>query len=375
MKPYVEFKGKNVEQAVQNACKELNVSKGELKYDVISSGSSGIFGLVGVKKAVIRVAAKEVEKAGEKAGGGRSKDSASESVMSLVDEAFSGGRAKKKEPRKPAPKKPAPRRSNGRKPAPKKPSPWLAEPTRPEEDDAPVEEAVVETVVETGVDADVEVVETARKDLPVAETAPEAEEDVEDKAEDKAEAPAEPETPPEPREYPQESLDDGMEALKRIVGLISDDTVITIETDHERVLYNIEGGNSAVLIGKRGQTLEAIQYLVDKIVNKKSEERIRVQIDVEGYLETRKESLESLALRLAEKAKKTGRPSTISQMTAHDRRIVHLALREDKGVRTQSMGDGYYRRLVIFPRKSSYRKKRNGNRPRQNSNANANSKA
>ena len=76
-------------------------------------------------------------------------------------------------------------------------------------------------------------------------------------------------------------------------------------------------------------------------------------MDIEGYMETRKENLQHLAYKMADKAKKTGRPATINQMSAQDRRIVHLALKDDNKVRTQSMGDGYYRRLVIFPKKKN----------------------
>jgi len=123
-------------------------------------------------------------------------------------------------------------------------------------------------------------------------------------------------------------------------------------------VFNVVGGNAGVLIGKRGQNLEAIQYLIDKIVNKKSEKRIRLQVDVEGYIKARKENLTKLAEKLAEKTKKTGRPSTIGQISAQDRRTVHLTLKSDKEVRTQSIGDGYYRKLVIFPRKSNYKRKR-----------------
>ena len=116
-----------------------------------------------------------------------------------------------------------------------------------------------------------------------------------------------------------------------------------------------------MLIGKRGQTLEAIQYLVEKIVNKRIEARVRLQIDVEGYMETRRTNLQRLAERLAEKSKRTGKPVTIGQMNAQDRRVVHLTLKDDNGVRTQSMGDGYYRKLVIFPRKSFSQKKNANN--------------
>ena len=103
---------------------------------------------------------------------------------------------------------------------------------------------------------------------------------------------------------------------------------ISVKKTAERIFFNIKDGNAGVLIGKRGQTLEAIHYLVEKILNKKTESHVRIQIDVEGYLETRKSSLTRLAERLAQKSKKTGKPMTIGQMNAHDRRIVHLALKE-----------------------------------------------
>lgn len=273
MKPFVEFEGKNIDEAVENACRELKIKKEDLKYDVISSGSSGIFGLVGVKKAKIRVRrplqapSVSEEKKIPTSEVDKELDLSSAGVKSLVDEAF-------KEP---------------------------------------------------------------------------ATEKIQEKVQEK-----------EAVLIPEGPVNLGKEALQQMVDLITTDATVTVELNSERVLYNISGGNSAVLIGKRGQTLEAMQYLIDKIVNKQSDARIRVQIDVEGYLESRKESLKSLAIRLAEKTKRTGKPSTISQMTAHDRRIVHLELKDDKGVRTQSIGDGYYRRLVIFPKKGGFRKKKQG---------------
>ena len=83
-------------------------------------------------------------------------------------------------------------------------------------------------------------------------------------------------------------------------------------------------------------------------------------MDVEGYLQNRRERLESLALRFSEKVKKTGRPLTAGQFNAHDRRIIHIALKEDRDVRTHSVGEGYYRKLKIYPKKKR-RKKSNQN--------------
>ncbi len=162
-----------------------------------------------------------------------------------------------------------------------------------------------------------------------------------------------------PVDVTPESVELGREALQKMADLITDDAVVEAETDQDRLTLKIEGGNAGILIGRKGQTLDAMQFLTDKIINRKSEARVRVKVDIEGYMETRKENLRHLAHKMAEKAKKTGRPATINQMSAQDRRIVHLALKDDNRVRTQSMGDGYYRRLVIFPKKkNSFRGKK-----------------
>jgi spoIIIJ-associated protein len=172
---------------------------------------------------------------------------------------------------------------------------------------------------------------------------------------------AEPKTfeTPEPVDVSDASIALGIEALQKMADLITDDAKVTAATESDRLTLRIEGGNAGILIGRKGQTLDAMQFLTDKIINRKSEARVRVKVDIEGYMETRKSNLKHLAYKMADKAKKTGRPATINQMSAQDRRIVHLALKDDTAVRTQSMGDGYYRRLVIFPKKkNSFRGKR-----------------
>jgi len=156
------------------------------------------------------------------------------------------------------------------------------------------------------------------------------------------------------------TISEGKEALKKIISYITEETKIETVKLKKGLKFSVSGGDSALLIGKRGQTLEAIQYIVEKIVNKKRAERIKIIVDVEGYLESRKENLEKLANRLAEKAKKVGKPMTIEQMNSHDRRIVHLLLKKNNYVRTQSIGEGHYRKLMIFPkkRKTNPKKKR-----------------
>ena len=168
---------------------------------------------------------------------------------------------------------------------------------------------------------------------------------------------------PEPVDVSEESITLGKQALQRMADLITDDAKVSAKTQADRLTLSIEGGNTGILIGRKGQTLDAMQFLTDKIINRKSEARVRVKVDIEGYMETRKSNLKHLAYKMADKAKKTGRPATINQMSAQDRRIVHLALKDDNKVRTQSMGDGYYRRLVIFPKKkNSFRGKRRSKR-------------
>jgi len=151
--------------------------------------------------------------------------------------------------------------------------------------------------------------------------------------------------------FPDSPADLGRDILQRIVDTITDDASITINEDSHRIHFNIVGGNPAVLIGKRGQTLEAIQSLVEKILNKHNQNRIRIQIDVEGYLETRKENMEKMATKLAEKSKRIGKPISLKQMSAYERRIIHLALKNDTTVQTRSRGEGPMRKLVIFPNK------------------------
>jgi len=151
------------------------------------------------------------------------------------------------------------------------------------------------------------------------------------------------------REASEESKALGLTVLERIAQLISKDAKVSAREDSDGLLFEIESPDAAVLIGKRGQTLEAIQYLTEKIINKHSEGRVHVQVDIEGYLKKRRDSLEGLASRMTEKALRTGKPATIGQMSAYERKIVHLKLKDDSRVRTQSKGDGFLRKLVIFP--------------------------
>lgn len=132
----------------------------------------------------------------------------------------------------------------------------------------------------------------------------------------------------------------GMEAtVQQKASAQGDETVIEVHTD-----------NSGLLIGRKGQTLEALQYLVTRIAGERQgSEGPHIIIDVENYRERRRRSLEDMALRLGEKAKRQRKAVTVDALSAADRRIIHAALQDDPWVSTKSLGQGAYRRLLIIP--------------------------
>jgi spoIIIJ-associated protein len=119
--------------------------------------------------------------------------------------------------------------------------------------------------------------------------------------------------------------------------------------DPGTILLEVSGDSSGLLIGRRGQTLEALEYMLNRIVGRDGDVAARVTIDVERYRERRREYLETLAHRLADKARQTRRPVTLNPMSPRDRRIVHLALQGNASVVTRSQGEGHFRKLLILP--------------------------
>jgi spoIIIJ-associated protein len=118
----------------------------------------------------------------------------------------------------------------------------------------------------------------------------------------------------------------------------------------DEVILEIHAENSGLLIGRKGQTLEALQYLVTRIVGERpGSEGPHVVVDIEHYLERRRKTLEDMALRLGEKAKRQRKTVTVDALSAADRRIIHAALQDDPWVTTKSLGQGSYRRLLIIP--------------------------
>jgi spoIIIJ-associated protein len=141
--------------------------------------------------------------------------------------------------------------------------------------------------------------------------------------------------------------------LQDLLRLLGVEAEVELRDEPERILLSIKSDGSGLLIGRKGETLDALEYLITKMVHKGAEDKKRIVLDTENYRSRREESLVTLAHRLAEKARKLGRPVTISPMNAHDRRIIHLALQDDKTLRTRSTGTGLYRKVVISSEKKS----------------------
>ena len=126
----------------------------------------------------------------------------------------------------------------------------------------------------------------------------------------------------------------------------------TIFNEEEKTLVvNLTGDEMGVLIGKRGQTLDSLQYLVSLVVNKKSTDFIRVKVDTENYRDRRKDTLESLAKNIAYRVKRTKKSVSLEPMNPYERRIIHSALQNDKYVSTHSEGDEPFRRVVVTLKK------------------------
>jgi spoIIIJ-associated protein len=225
-----EFEGKTTEEAIQNAARELNLPVEELSVDVIEPGSAGIFGLVGGRKAKIKVTLKtpsELEEEGE---------------------------------------------------------------------------------------------------------------------EEKQE-------PGERREEPQENdVNFAKRTLEEILALIPVEATVAASRGEGRITLKVQGDRSGLLIGRKGNTLDALQFLVNKIVSKALDKKIDVVIDSENYRRRREDSLTQLALKMGDKAKRIKKPVTTNPMNPHDRRLIHLALKDDEHLETRSRGEGLLKRVVIIPK-------------------------
>ena len=147
--------------------------------------------------------------------------------------------------------------------------------------------------------------------------------------------------------------DTAKDFLKDVFEAMNLAVVVNVKYDEANNSMDIDlsGDEMGVLIGKRGQTLDSLQYLVSLVVNKNVDNYIRVKVDTENYRQRRKETLENLAKNIAYKVKRTKRPVSLEPMNPYERRIIHSALQNDKYVTTHSEGDEPFRHVVVVLKK------------------------
>ena len=147
--------------------------------------------------------------------------------------------------------------------------------------------------------------------------------------------------------------------LAGILERMNIDAPVSLEIREDVIALNIRGDGGGLIIGKRGQNLDALQYIVNKAANRSGEEKKMIVIDTEAYRQRREDALASLAERLGQKVKKTRKAVTVSHMNAHDRRIIHLTLQGDSSLVTKSRGEGEYRKIIIMPARKEREKTEN----------------
>lgn len=158
--------------------------------------------------------------------------------------------------------------------------------------------------------------------------------------------------------------DDAKNFLSDIFSAMNLDVDIDVKTDEQKnISIDLSGDNMGIVIGKRGDTLDSLQYLTSLVVNQRSEDYIKVSIDTENYREKRTEALLALSTRLADKVTRTGKKFTLEPMNPYERRVIHSNLQDSETVTTYSVGSEPYRKVVIAPKNSKH-KKRNS-RPRK----------
>lgn len=158
------------------------------------------------------------------------------------------------------------------------------------------------------------------------------------------------EASPKQQHIPRESLEQARKIVSEILTLMNMPSEVRIREDD---FIEVAGDGSGLLIGKRGQTIDSLQFITNRILNKNREEPIYVTIDTEGYRERHVSHLRSMAIKIGQKVKRTGQSVSLEKMNPYDRRIIHLTLKNDSRVNTKSIGEGIYKKVVILPRKAS----------------------
>ena len=303
MKTY-ESSAKTIEEAISAGLEHLGVSIGEVTIDILEEGSKGLFGLFGSRLAKVRLTLKDQEEE-ESIWNALSRES--EKSVRDSEKPVKETRAKEESVKKEQPKQAV------RKDEESKGGTVKEEPKKPAEK-KPAPKAV------------------PRESRP---------------ADVKPAAPQEP-VVPAPQADPVSPEGKAQQFLQTLTSLMDVGVSVAVSRDEEgNVLVNMQGDTLGILIGRRGETLDALQYLTSLMVNKGSEQYIRVTLDTENYRAKREEALTRLANRMANRAIKTGRKVVLEPMNPYERRILHSALQANEAVTTHSEGEEPNRHVVI----------------------------
>ena len=215
---------------------------------------------------------------------------------------------------------------------------------RRKREEKPVEETVEESKVETPVKEEVKPEKKTEK-----KPAKEHSHTKKNVREEKPEVKSEPTTEVELAKVEPQTIETCEKFIYDVMNAMGmDDVKVTSVVDEEGALsINMEGSNMGILIGKRGQTLDSLQYLTNRVANKMQDGYVRVKLDTEDYRRRRKETLENLAKNIASKVKRTRKTVSLEPMNPYERRIIHSALQSDPAVSTHSEGEEPYRRVVV----------------------------
>ena len=329
----IETSGKNVEEAIRAGLKELGCDISEVTSEVLVHGSPGLFGMFG-RLARVRLTVKE-----------QTPDFDIEMpVLSLNPQTESDKKAARRDKPAKAPK--------AEKPEPAKPVEKPA-PVKPEAPAAETGEAAPALAAKEAPAAAESPAKPRRERAPRREKAPRAKAEPAANAEpiqneEPAEAPAPaPELPPLDVEKLGEDGKKAYDFLSNVTRMMGVNVEIRMLEEENHLTVEMTGDTLGVLIGRRGETMDALQYLTSLTVNKDKNDYTRVSLDVEHYRAKREATLRNLALRMANRARKSGRRVVLEPMNPYERRVLHSALQNNPYVQTHSEGEEPYRRVII----------------------------
>ena len=317
----LETSGKTVEEALSAGLRELGCDISEVTYDVLDKGSTGLFGMFG-RLARVKITVKEQEMDFDMP------------VLSINPAETEEKKEKRKEkaPAKPRAEKPA--KPEAKKSEAEKTETVEAAENEKAEEAAPAEEKKPRR-------------ERSRR-APKKDKAEKPEENGnQEAAAESAPAEVKPELPPLDVDSLGESGKRAYEFLSNVTRMMGVNVEIRMLEEENHLTIEMTGDTLGVLIGRRGETMDAIQYLTSLTVNKEKNDYTRVSLDVEHYRAKREETLRKLALRMANRAKKSGRRVVLEPMNPYERRVMHSALQNHPFVQTHSEGEEPYRRVII----------------------------